>query len=103
MQKAFKYRIYPTEQQEQFLAVQFGNVRYTYNHFLDRRQTEWEINNKTLNYYDCTEELVELKNELPWLREANSQSLQFVLKNLDTAYVNFFKKRSRFPKAKRKN
>jgi putative transposase len=103
MQSAFKFRIYPTKEQETFLAIQFGHARYIYNHFLNRRQTEWKTNKKTLNYNACSAELTSLKTEFPWLSEANSQSLQASIRNLDTAYVNFFEHRAKYPKSKRKH
>ena len=43
------------------------------------------------------------KEETAWLKEVNSQTLQFALRSLDTAYTNFFKKRAKFPKFKSKH
>ena len=45
MQKAFRYRLYPTEEQAEFLAHQFGAVRFVYNRFLANRKDEY-LNNK---------------------------------------------------------
>jgi len=47
-------------------------------------------------------EFVPLKNELPFLKEVDSIALQQALKNLETAYKNFFQKRTSFPKFKSK-
>ncbi|WP_454756681.1 hypothetical protein [Cetobacterium ceti] len=47
-------------------------------------------------------ELVPLKLELPFLKEVDSIALQQSLKNLETAYKNFFQKRTNFPKFKSK-
>lgn len=48
--------------------------------------------------------LKDLKDsELPWLKEINSQSLQQSIQNLETAYGNFFRKKSKFPRFKKKS
>ena len=100
MQKAFKFRLYPTEQQKEFLAKQFGAVRFVYNRFLANRKDEYLNNKKSLNYYDDAKILTELKSKdgYGWLYDINSQTLQSSLRNLDAAYTGFFKKRSKFPR-----
>ena len=100
MQKAFKYRIYPTDEQKQFLSRQFGAVRFVYNRFLASRKNEYLNNKKSLNYYDDAKTLTELKQQdgYTWLNDINSQTLQASLRNLEVAYQNFFKKRSKFPR-----
>jgi len=55
-----------------------------------------------LTYFDLASQLVDLKTELTWLNEVNSQSLQMTLRNLDGAYVKFFKGQNEFPKFKSK-
>lgn len=98
-QKAFQYRIYPTKQQQDFLAKQFGAVRFVYNRFLANRKDEYLNNKKSLNYYDDAKTLTELKNQsgYEWLYDINSQTLQASLRNLEVSYQNFFKKRAKFP------
>src|SRR5690606_37867003 len=59
--------------------------------------------NVNLSRYDLQKQVVNLKKELPWLKETNSQSLQVALLDLDTAYSNFFKGRADFPKFKKKS
>lgn len=102
--RAYKYRIYPTKQQEVLLEKHFGSCRFVFNYFLNRRETAYLENKLTLNYYDLASELTELKHkeEYKWLKEVNSQSLQQALRNLDVAYNNFFKKQNKFPKFKAK-
>jgi putative transposase len=66
---------------------------------------------KTLNYGGCSQALTQLKKEIDWLREVDKFALQNALKNLDTAYKNFFtdlkkpkaKRRFGFPKFKKKH
>ena len=102
--RAYKYRIYPTKQQEVLLEKHFGSCRFVFNYFLNRRKTAYLENKLTLNYYDLASELTELKHkeEYKWLKEVNSQSLQQALRNLDVAYNNFFTKKNKFPKFKTK-
>jgi len=101
--KSYKCRIYPTKEQEVLLAKHFGCVRFVFNRFLLERQEEYLNNGNSLSYYDNARSLTELKNELNWLREVNSQSLQSSLKHLDIAYHRFFKKIAKFPRYKKKN
>jgi len=100
MQKAFKFRFYPTEAQKDFLSQQFGAVRFIYNFFLAHRKDEYLNNKKSLTYYDDAKGLTELKskNGYEWLYDINSQTLQASLRNLEVAYTSFFKKRTKFPR-----
>lgn len=98
----YRFRIYPNNDQKELLEKHFGSCRYIYNYFLDKRISNWKLNQKSRNYYDDANELTQLKKTLPWLKEVNSQSLQASLKNLDGAYSNFFSKRGGFPKFKSK-
>ena len=101
--KAYKFRLLPTEEQSVLLSKHFGCVRFIYNHFLKEKQDHYLLNKKTLNYNTCAGNLVKMKREgYEWLKEVNSQSLQSALMNLETAYGNFFKKKSKFPKFKSK-
>ena len=102
--KSFKYRIYPNQEQKDVFNRQFGCVRFVYNHFLRQRIDHYSETGKGLTYHDNAAALTQLKNdpEFVWLKEVNSQSLQFALRSLDTAYNNFFNKRTAFPKFKKK-
>ena len=98
----YKYRIYPNESQQVLLNKHFGCVRFIYNHFLNQRVDAYMNQQKTLNYYDNAASLTELKKELIWLKEVNSQSLQFSLKCLEGAYGKFFARSAKFPRFKSK-
>lgn len=101
--KAYKFRLSPTEEQSMLLSKHFGCVRFVYNHFLKEKQNNYLLNKKTLNYNTCAGNLVKMKREgFEWLKEVNSQALQSSLEHLETAYGNFFKKKSKFPKFKSK-
>lgn len=94
----YKFRLSPNKEQQQRLASHFGCVRFVYNHFLDERKTSYEQNGESPNYYDQAATLTKLKKEKTWLKETNSQVLQFSLKCLQAAYNNFFAKRAKFPR-----
>jgi putative transposase len=105
MLKAYKYKLKPNNEQIVLLNKHFGSIRFVYNHFLNERKKEYELNQNSINYYDNAKTLTELKkqDEYCWLKEINSQSLQDSLKNLETAYKNFFRFNKGFPKFKSKH
>jgi len=94
----YKYRLYPNKEQQIRLAAHFGCCRFVYNHFLAQRKNAYFVTRKSSNYYEQAAELTKLKQEKEWLYNANAQVLQFELKCLQTAYNNFFEKRSKLPK-----
>lgn len=97
--KTYRFRIYPNASQKELLSKHFGCSRFVYNYFLNQRQEQYKENGKSDNYYAQAKVLTELKKqqETAWLKEVNSQTLQFALRNLETAYTNFFQKRAKFP------
>jgi putative transposase len=103
VQKAFRYRFFPTEAQKQQLAQTFGCVRFVYNRMLDVRTQAWQQNKKSLNYHATATMLTQLKKqpETAFLNEVSSVVLQQSLRNLDTAFRNFFEKRADYPTFKR--
>jgi putative transposase len=105
MLRTYKYKLKPNNEQIVLLNKHFGSIRFVYNHFLNERKTEYETNKNSINYYDNAKSLTELKKEedYSWLKEINSQSLQDSLKNLETAYKNFFKFNKGFPRFKSKH
>ena len=106
--QSYKFRLQPNKEQREKLNVMFGCSRFVWNYFLDLNNKiyleakEKDLKKKHLNYYDCANKLTGLKKENEWLKEANSQSLQQALTDLDTAYNRFFQKKSDFPKFKSK-
>jgi len=102
--KAYKFRIYPTKIQVDFLNKQFGAVRFIYNYFLNQRDTQFKETGKSDNYYAQTKTLMLMKKqkEFEWLKEINSQTCQQALQYLDAAYLKFFRKETAFPRFKKK-
>jgi putative transposase len=99
LQKAFKYRGFPTEAQKQQLARTFGCARFVYNRMLDARTKAWQQDRKSLNYHATASLLTQLKKqtETLFLNEVSSVVLQQSLRNLDTAFRNFFANRAKYP------
>ena len=100
--KTYKFRLSPTKEQEVFLNQHFGHSRWVYNHFLNERKEQYQADKKSDNYYKQATTLTKLKKEedTKWLKEVNSQTLQFALRSLDTAFLNFFRGNAQFPKFK---
>ncbi len=100
--RIYKFELLPNEEQKTLLDKHFGCVRYVYNHFLNERKEQYQADKKTDNYYGQARTLTDLKKEQDtiWLKEVNSQTLQFALRSLDTAYVNFFRGNAKFPRFK---
>lgn len=101
--KAYKFRIYPTEEQEIFFAKSFGCVRKVYNLMLDDRKKAYEEvkndSSKKMTYPTPAK----YKEEFPFLREVDSLALANAQLNLDKAYRNFFRDKSvGFPRFKSK-
>ena len=111
MQKAFKVTLIPNHKQEVLINKSIGCARFVYNHFLALKQKLYQTEQKTLNYNACSQRLTLLKKEIEWLQEVDKFALQNSLKNLETAYKNFFadlkkvkgKKNVGFPKFKKKH
>lgn len=105
MLRAYKYRIYPTMEQKELFAKTFGCCRFVYNWALNLKIKAYKEEGKSYSYKDTANMMKsELKRDKEWLSEVNSQSLQSALRNLDTAYQNFFRntKGVGFPKFKAK-
>jgi putative transposase len=92
MEKAYKFRIYPTDAQQSLIRKIFGSCRYIYNHYLSERQSAYKSAGKTLSCKACNKDMTTLKTKLPWMYEADSTALQSSLKHLDDAYGNFFRR-----------
>lgn len=107
--KAYKFRLYPSEDQQQSLAQVFGSVRFVFNWGLSQKKTNWDIIESMrlwnliipteaeiptlLNHAELSRKLThELKDGRPWLREVADKPLRYALRNLDDAYKNFFRR-----------
>jgi len=101
--KAYKFRIYPTEEQETFFSKSFGCVRKVYNLMLDARMKAYEETKKDSSLKMRFPTPAQYKNDFPFLKEVDSLALANTQLNLDRAYKNFFRDKSvGFPRFKSK-
>lgn len=98
MYKAYKFRIYPNEQQKVLLNKSFGCARFVYNHYLSLSIKDGY---KSKNIY-IKDYVNNLKSEYPFLTEIDSIVIRQSIFNLDNAYQNFFKTKHGYPKFKSK-
>ncbi|WPF87862.1 RNA-guided endonuclease TnpB family protein [Cyanobacterium aponinum UTEX 3222] len=103
MLKIVKVRLYPTYQQKESLAKAFGSTRWLWNKFLALTNETYKQTGKGLSRYDLQKQLPSLKKEYEWLTQTYSQCLQVVCLNLSRSFINFFEKRSSFPRFKSKH
>lgn len=103
MKSRWTFRCYPTSEQEQHLARTFGCVRFVWNWAL-RARTDAFRAGKRMSYPETDKALTTLKAtpEHVWLNEVSSVCLQQSLRDLQTAFSNFFAKRAAYPAFKRK-
>ena len=96
-QKAYKFRLYPNQEQKQLFAKTFGCSRAIWNMMLADKIKHYEETKETL--YNTP---AQYKKEFPWLKEVDSLALCNVQLNLERAYKNFFRSGFGFPKFKSK-
>jgi len=96
--KAYKYRIYPTKEQEEYFTKVFGCVRFIYNKMLHDKIEHYKQTGEMLNNTPA-----KYKKEYSFLKEVDSLALSNAQLNLEKAYKNFFRdKKIGFPKFKKK-
>lgn len=103
-QKAFKYRLYPTPEQETLLRRTMGCTRLVYNRALAVRTQAWYEQNKRVGYSDTSALLTEWKKpeNLQFLNQVSCVPLQQGLRHLQKAFSNFFEGRAQYPTFKKK-
>ena len=92
MEYSYKFRLYPTNAQKNQISRNFGCCRYVFNHFLAQKQEHYKETGKAPTRFQQDKALTSMKQELPWLKEADSTSLQAALQDLDAAFQNFFRR-----------
>ena len=112
MIKRYRYRAYPTKEQDHYFQQIFGSCRFVYNWGLDLKIKSYheskdrgEEKPKGLSVYDISKMLTDFKKQedFKWLNDVPSICLNWSLQHLDTAFKNFFKMpQNGFPKFKPK-
>jgi len=96
--RAYKIRLYPNKSQRIFFNKSFGCCRVIYNEMLYELQNAYK-NGTVLNKCDLFKKI---KSKYNWMKNSDSQGLCNTYQDLNSAYNNFFSKRSKFPKFKKK-
>jgi putative transposase len=92
MKKAFRFRLYPTAEQERMFSEWLNTCRILYNRSLSERKEVYERDNTSISYYNQAVALTQLKKDDLRLKSVNAQVLQDTLKRLDKAFQNFFRR-----------
>lgn len=103
IRKAFKFELMPNGAQIRKMKQFCGCSRFVFNRTLAEHQQKREQDPKhSFNRIRANTKLPKWKKELAWLKECHSQVLQSAIVDLETAFKNFFAKRTDFPKFKKK-
>lgn len=104
MIKAYKYKLKPNATQEIAMKQFLGAARFIYNWGLNRKTEQYKQNGTSPNYNQLAKELTELKQTegYTWLQDTPIDCLQQSLRNLDSAFVRFFRQKKGYPKFKSK-
>ena len=98
MNRAYRFRLYPDEEQKTLFAKTFGCVRFIYNKMLADRVEHYKVTGKSLHNTPA-----QYKTEFPWLKEVDSLALANAQLHLDAASAAFFRRpETGFPKFKAK-
>ncbi|MBP1152654.1 MULTISPECIES: IS200/IS605 family element RNA-guided endonuclease TnpB [unclassified Methylocaldum] len=105
VQRAYRYRFYPTAEQETILSQTFGCARFVYNHFLRARTDAFYQEQRRIGYNETAKLLTKLKQQpdMAFLQEVSNVVLQQSLRNLDAAFKNFLQGRAQYPTFKKKH
>lgn len=102
--KAYRYRLKPDTEQMMQINQHFGSVRFVKNWAIALRSRYYRMFGKSIYSRRIQDQLVKKKSlsKWSWLNEVNSQSLLAALKDVDTAFTNFFKHGAKYPRFKKK-
>ena len=105
MEKAYRYRFYPTSEQESLLRRTMGCARLVYNKALAVRTEAWYERQERVGYSQTSSMLTSWKQDsaLEFLNEVSCVPLQQGLRHLQTAFTNFFSGRAKYPSFKKKH
>ena len=92
MRKAFKYRLYPTRQQDAAMSAMLETHWRLYNTALSERKQEWEQAQRGITYGEQSDQLKAARKTNPFLAATNFSSCQATLRRLDKAFQAFFRR-----------
>lgn len=101
--QAYKFELIPNGAQIRAMRQYAGACRFIYNKALAWQNEQYQTDSTfRFSYTRIANLLPQWKDELVWLKDAPSQTLQQSLKNLESSFRNFFAKRADFPRFKKK-
>jgi putative transposase len=98
--RVYKFRIYPTKEQEMLLKKHFDACRFIYNYFLEQKIKVYKETRKTISWQKQSSYIPQLKQGNIWLEEVTASTLQQTILNLNKAYISFFRSGKGFPRFK---
>ena len=103
-ERAYRYRFYPTQAQENLLRRTMGCVRLVYNKALATRTEAWYERQERIQYKETSSLLTSWKKteDLDFLNEVSCVPLQQCLRHLQKAFANFWGKQAKYPRFKKK-
>ena len=103
-ERAYKFRFYPTAEPENLLRRTMGCVRLVYNKALAVKRDGWYERQERIDYKQTSNLLTGWKKteELDFLNQVSCVPLQQCLRHLQKAFANFWSKRARYPRFKKK-
>ena len=102
--KAVKFRFYPNAEQIEQLSRDFNAARFAYNTALDARSFCYRELGRSVSINECSKAITELKADpdYAWLNDASSTVITQALRDLDTAFKNFFSGQAKYPNFRKK-
>ncbi len=105
--KSYKTEINPTFKQKQIINRTIGVCRYVYNFYLAHNREIYETEKRFISGMDFSKwlnnEFIPNNPELHWIKDVSSKSVKQSIMNAERAFKNFFKKKSGFPRFKKKS
>ena len=108
--RALKVRLYPTQEQKEFLDKSLGTSRFFYNHLLNERiefykneiepiKNDEKLKKEKYKSFKPTSKK-QFKEKFEWARECSDDCLNSTERNLQSAFNNFFKSLNKSRKGK---
>lgn len=90
--QAFKYRIYPTDEQVEIIEKTFKCCRFVWNHFLERTSKIYDRRQEKMTTFDCMKVLTEMRERWPWLADCGCTAERYAIIDLFEARKAFFRR-----------
>ena len=81
VEKAFKYRIYPTKKQQELIQKTFGCCRFVYNYYLNMRKESYEKDKTSVTYNMCSKDMTSFQKNLLNLNKCDKIAILIRMNN----------------------